>query len=102
MNNSFQGEKKCLAYIWPIENYAGKETALANVRFVTGPFKGKVAQYYMPTNIYTYYFWGVTFEVVTVNGKNTQIRKGEVVAVSWMVYENLKHCEQYKNVRILA
>lgn len=43
-----------------------------------------------------------TFEVVTVNGKNTQIRKGEVVAVSWMVYENLKHCEQYKNVRILA
>ena len=84
MNTSFQGEKKCLAYIWPIEDYIGKETALANVRFVTGPFKGKVARYYMPTNIYTYYFWGATFEVVTITAN------GAITAVTDIKREDLQ------------
>lgn len=59
-------ETKCLAFIWPAEDITGKETALANVKFITGPFMRKIARYMLPTNIYKYYYWGVTFEVVTL------------------------------------
>ena len=41
------------------------------------------------------------FEVVTVNGRNTQIKLGEPVGVSWQVYEALKH-GRYANVNILV
>ena len=42
------------------------------------------------------------YEFVTVNGKTTQIRKGEVVGVSWKIYEALKHSKEYANQKILA
>ena len=29
---------KCLAYIWPAEDIQGKDIALANVKFITGPY----------------------------------------------------------------
>lgn len=42
------------------------------------------------------------YEYVTVNGKTTQIKKGEVVGVSWEIYEALKHSDKYKDAKILA
>lgn len=42
------------------------------------------------------------YEFVTVNGKTTQIRKGEIVGVSWEIYEALKHSKEYANQKILA
>lgn len=40
------------------------------------------------------------FEVIIINGKATQIRLGEPVAVSWSVYEALKN-GRYHDVNIL-
>lgn len=57
---------KCLAYIWPAEDYTDKEFAMANVNFINGPFAKKSMQCRLTTSIYKYYFWGVTFEVVSV------------------------------------
>lgn len=34
---------KCLAYIWPAEDIQGKDIALANVKFITGPYERKIA-----------------------------------------------------------
>lgn len=42
------------------------------------------------------------YEFVTVNGRTTQIKKGEVVGVSWEIYEALKHSDAYKDMKILA
>lgn len=42
------------------------------------------------------------YEFVTSNGVTTQIRKGEVVAVNWKVYQELKQSDKYKNVKIIA
>lgn len=42
------------------------------------------------------------YEFVTVNGKTTQIHKGEIVGVSWEIYEALKHSKEYRNQKILA
>ena len=66
---------RCLAYIWPAEDIRGKESALANVRFLTGPLKRKTVSCQLTTSIYTYYYWGVAFEVVTVtdNGAITGV-----------------------------
>ena len=41
------------------------------------------------------------FEYVTVNGKTTQIMRGEPVGVSWPVYEALKH-GSYSKINILV
>ena len=66
---------KCLAYIWPAEDIQGKDMALANVKFITGPYERKVARYILRTGIYRYYYWGVTFEVVSLdeNGSITEV-----------------------------
>ena len=36
---------KCLAYMWPAEDIQGKDIALANVKFITGPYERKTARY---------------------------------------------------------
>ena len=36
---------KCLAYIWPAEDIQGKDIALANVKFITGPYERKTKRY---------------------------------------------------------
>lgn len=66
---------KCLAYIWPAEDIQDKDIALANVKFITGPYERKTARYMLTTSIYRYYYWGVTFEVVTLtdNGAITEV-----------------------------
>lgn len=66
---------RCLAYIWPAEDIQDKEVALANVKFITGPYERKTARYMLTTNIYRYYYWGVTFEVVSLdeNGAITEV-----------------------------
>lgn len=35
------------------------------------------------------------FEVVTVNGRNIQIKRGEPVSVNWQTYEALLHSGRY-------
>ncbi len=42
------------------------------------------------------------YEFVTVDGRTTQIRKGEVVGVNWIIYNALKQSNKYKDMRILA
>lgn len=41
------------------------------------------------------------YEYVIINGKTTQIKKGEVVAVSWEIYEALKNSDAYRKLNIL-
>lgn len=74
---------KCLAFIWPIEEYKDKEMANCYVRYVTGPFAHKTARYNLKTDIYRYYYWGVTFEVVTIDEQGTitevaDVKKGDL------------------------
>ena len=66
---------KCLAYIWPAEDIEGKTEALANVKFMTGPYERKIGRYILTTSIYKYYYWGVTFEVITLaeDGSITEV-----------------------------
>ena len=68
-------KEKCLAYIWPAEDIDGKTEALANVKFLTGPYERKIGRYILTTSIYKYYYWGVTFEVVTLaeDGSITEV-----------------------------
>lgn len=58
---------QCLAYIWPLEPYQGKDTALSAIKIMTKPFKRKIIQTYVKTSIYNYYFHGVTFESITID-----------------------------------
>lgn len=41
-------------------------------------------------------------EIVTVNGKNTAIKRGEPVDVSWSVFEALYNSKRYEGQNILA
>lgn len=74
---------KCLAYIWPAEDFTGKEAAWANIKYINGPYEGMVARYQLPTSIYRYYYWGVTFEVVTLD------QNGAIISVSDVNKEDL-------------
>jgi hypothetical protein len=69
---------KCLAYIWPAESIEGKDNAYAYVRFINGPYERKIGKYFLTTSIYKYYFWGVTFEVVTINEDGSIVEVGDV------------------------
>lgn len=68
----------CLAFIWPAEDIVGKEVCRSNVKFISGPFRHKVIQYDMTTDIYKYYYWGVTFEVVIINQKGDLIEVRDI------------------------
>lgn len=74
---------KCLAYIWPAEDIQGKDIALANVKFITGPYERKTARYMLTTSIYKYYYWGVTFEVVSL------AENGAITGVADVIREDL-------------
>ncbi|SCY79321.1 hypothetical protein SAMN02910292_02947 [Lachnospiraceae bacterium XBB2008] len=76
-------QTKCLAYIWPAESIDGKEQALAYVRFITGPYEKKTGKYLLTTNIYKYYFWGVTFEAVTIQDDGSIIEVSDVKRDEW-------------------
>ncbi len=69
---------KCLAYIWPAESIEGKDNAYAYVRFINGPYERKIGKYFLTTSIYKYYFWGVTFEVVTINEDGSIVEVADV------------------------
>lgn len=60
--------KKYLAFIEPLADYTGKEEVLCQVRFVTGDLAYRTFQQVLKTEIFNYYFWGTTFEVVYVEG----------------------------------
>ena len=78
------GTHRCLAYIWPVEPIEGKETALANIRCMNGPFAHKILESVLTTRIYTYYYWGVTFEAVTLS------ESGEVLEIGDVTKEDVK------------
>lgn len=58
-----------LALIEPLEEYKNKENALSIIKIVTGTHAHRRFQAMMPSSIFTYNFWGSTFEVVTYNDK---------------------------------
>ena len=64
--------KKYLAYISPIESIEGKEQVMCNVVFITGDLNHRMGNYMMKTNIFRYYYYGSTFEVIEMD-KNNQI-----------------------------
>ena len=63
-----------LALISPMEDYAGKDTVMCNVKFLTGDRKQQMYQMSMTTDIFRFYFWGVTLEVVELDNSGNLIR----------------------------
>lgn len=60
--------KRYLAFIEPLEPIVGKEEALCKVRIITGDLAYSSVTCKLTTGIFRYYFWGTTFEVVTIDG----------------------------------
>ncbi len=58
-----------LALIEPLEEYKDKPNVLSIIKFVTGTHAHRRVQAMMPSSIFTYNFWGSTFELVTYNDK---------------------------------
>ncbi len=90
---------KCLAYIWPAEDIQGKDVALANVKFINGPYERKTARYMLTTSIYKYYYWGVTFEVLTLteDGSITEVsdvKKEDLLSFGM----NIIHALSFNNI----
>lgn len=54
-----------IAYIKPLEPFTCKDKVLCQVLFMSGKHNQERVKMVVPTNIFQYYFWGVTFEVVT-------------------------------------
>ena len=62
--------KKYLAYISPMEDIAGKEYAQCSITFVTGDLNHETYRPVMvKTDIFKYYYFGSTFEVVEVDSQ---------------------------------
>lgn len=57
-------DTKALTFIKPLEDYTNKFNVKAEIRFLTGERKGKKGIYEVTTDIFKYYFFGVTLEVV--------------------------------------
>ena len=80
----YMGTHRCLAYIWPVEEYKNKAYAQCYVKFLNGPFARQVGQYSLTTSIFQYYFWGVTLEMITIT------EKMEIVDVSDIQKEDFR------------
>ena len=76
--------EKCIAFIWHLEDYTGKETCLCQLRILSGKYNGKYFQAYLTTNIFKFYYWGVTLEEVEID-KNLNI-----ISVSDLDLESMK------------
>lgn len=62
--------KRYLAYITPIGDIEGKETVVCNTTFLTGDLNHKTYRYVMKTEIFKFYYYGSTLEVVEMDYKN--------------------------------
>ncbi|MBR1854717.1 MAG: hypothetical protein IJ794_16485 [Lachnospiraceae bacterium] len=66
-------KKEALAFIYPVDQAAlqqGQEQTLCYVNFVNGEDAHTTVKMVCPTNIFKYYFWGVTMEVVVYDAQN--------------------------------
>lgn len=63
-------QSKYLAFIEPMEDLRDKIEVMCKIRIISGDLAFKSLQQVLKTTIFNYYFWGTTFEVVTIeNGK---------------------------------
>lgn len=70
--------KKYLAYIVPLEDITGKEYALCDIIFASGLLNHQHKQAVLGTNIFRYYYYGSTFEVVEMDEHNNVVNVHDV------------------------
>lgn len=58
-----------IAYIEPLDTYKDKSEVICAVKFMSGKFNQQEVKMIVPTDIFNFYFWGVTLEVVTYDDK---------------------------------
>ena len=69
---------KYLAYISPLEDITGKEQALCNIVFASGFLNHQCKKAVLGTNIFRYYYYGSTFEVVEMDEYNNIVNVHDV------------------------
>lgn len=63
-----------LAFVGPIENHVGVKQVMCQVKVLTGDRAHKTYKMMMPTDIFKYYFWGVTLEIIEMDSKGNLLK----------------------------
>lgn len=81
--------KKYLAFIEPLEDIANKQEVMCNIRIITGERAYDVLHQKLTTDIFRYYFWGTTLEVISIDSSTGQVVSVEDLQMETMSMFNI-------------